>query len=96
MTKTSLSLAGLALFAAPLLLSGCQSKPGYDDGYITAASVRADMSPELQTLSMTPEQRKNMHARSLDTTMSQIHEDWDRIWLIHKPIGMSRYPVPNR
>ncbi len=96
MNKWTLRLAGLTLAAAPLLMVGCQSSSDYDDGYITADMVRADMSPELQTLSMTPEQRKNMHARSLDTTMSQIHEDWDRIWYLNKPIGMSRYPVPNR
>lgn len=84
----------LALMLAPMLFAGCQS---YDqrDGYISAADVRSDMSPELQSLAYTSEQRKNQQARSLDTTMSQIHEDWDRIWLIHKPIGMSRYPIPN-
>ncbi len=96
MNKLTLRLAGFTLAVAPLMFTGCQSSSEYDDGYITAEDVRADMSPELQSVSKTSEQRKNTTARALDTTMSQIHDDWDRIWFLDRPIGMSRYPVPNR
>lgn len=84
------SLGAMVLGASVVMLGGCSSS---DD--ITANSVRADMSPEMESIAMTPEQRKNQFARVVDTDFRQIVDDWDRLWLVDKPSGMSRYPIPN-
>ncbi|MEX0776976.1 MAG: hypothetical protein WD042_14820 [Phycisphaeraceae bacterium] len=73
------------------LLAGCGSKDR-----ITAEGVRANMSPELQSVGDTAQQRKNRQARAVDTTLRAIHDDWDYFWLIDRPTNLSRYPIPRR
>lgn len=65
-----------------------------DDGRITAADVRWDMSPELSTLDSTPGESKNNHARVIDTNTRQIWNDLDRILLLDRPSHLSLYSVP--
>lgn len=79
-------VAALVLFAG-LGLGGCSDR-------ITAEGTRWNMSPELSTMAMTKEQRKNMQARSLDTTMRQINDDIDFLLLLDKPSKLTIYPVP--
>lgn len=73
------------------LLAGCQSEQR-----ITADSVRADMSPELETLALTPQQRLNRTARTIDTNLRQFNDDWDALWLLDRPRAMSPMPIPYR
>lgn len=80
------ALAALSL-AAALSLGGCSNR-------ITPDSVRSDMSPELQSMAMTAEQRKNTHARALDTTARQFWDDLDFLLMIDQPSRLSIYPVP--
>lgn len=61
---------------------------------ITADSVRANMSPELESVAMSHEQRKNHHARVIDHTARQWHDDWDYLLLLDRPRRMSKYPIP--
>lgn len=82
---TSLIAAGL--FVASAALVGCSNE-------ITADSVRSNMTPELETIAMTREQRLNQNARAVNTTGRQIHDDWDRIWLIDRPLRLSEYTIP--
>jgi len=84
-----LALASLA--AGPLLLlsAGCAQR-------ITGDSVRANMSPEIESIAETPQQRKNKVARAADETASLINNDWDRFWLLDRPGRMSTYPMPQR
>lgn len=85
MLKTLLLLS-LVVFAAALL--GCQS-----DG-ITAKSVRKDMSPEMKSIALMHEQRKNVHARTKNTNKRQIWDDIDSILLLDRPVRLSEYPIP--
>lgn len=79
-------LAAVGLMS--LLTLGC------NDNKITASKVRGDMSPELESMAMTSEQRKNTHARAIDTTERQFWDDLDMILLLDKPVRLTRYPVP--
>jgi hypothetical protein len=89
MTKTTRA----GLMALGLLLAF--GAGGCDDNKITADKVRRDMSPELQSVAMTHEQRKNREARNVDTTMRQFWDDLDMILLLDKPVRLTRYPLPN-
>lgn len=61
---------------------------------ITASSVRRNMSPELASMAHQSQQRKNMHARTIDTDTRQIWDDLDSVLLLNRPSRMSIYPVP--
>jgi len=71
-----------------ILAGGCASDE------ITGRSVRMRPTPEMESIAYTPEQRQNQIVRSLNTTMRQAVDDWDRLWLIHQPLHMSVYPIP--
>lgn len=88
MIKTWLKRSSaLLVLVMGLAAAGCSSE-------ITARSVRKDMSPELETIRYTHEQRCNNIARSIDTTIRQLPEDWDRFWLVDEPLKMSYIPIP--
>ena len=61
---------------------------------ITAKYARRHPSPELQGIAHMAEQRKNRHARTADTDLRQIWDDWDMIMLMDHPVRLSKYPIP--
>jgi len=79
---------GLACVLFAVAAGGCNKNK------VTAEKVRDNMSPELQSMAMTHEQRQNAHARTIDTTLRQVWDDLDMILLLDKPIKLTRYPVP--
>ena len=79
-----LCLAGCLL----VVVGGCKSNG------ITAAQVRRNMSPELVSMALTHEQHKNQQARTFDTNLRQLVDDFERIWLMDHPLRMSEYPIP--
>ena len=80
----------MAVFAAVAALAGgCDGPPK-----VTADRVRSDMSPELETIAMTRGQRMNNVARTMDTNLRELNDDWDRIFLLDRPLRTSRYPIP--
>ena len=81
-----LSAAGLLMVA--LAAGGCS------ENRVTAASVRANPSPELESIAMSHEQRENEHARTIDTDLRQVWDDLDMILLLDKPEHGSRYLIP--
>ena len=89
--KKSLIVRGAALLtlAMGLALGGCQS-----DGQITAASVRANPTPEMEGIAYTPEQRQNALMRTTNTNLRQIVDDFDSFFLLDKPLHLSQYPIP--
>ncbi len=90
MSKTS-RLLGVCVLTVMLLVGGAG---GCASDRITAKSVRKDMSPEMQSVALMREQRKNVHARTKDTTYRQIWDDLDHIFLLDRPSRLSEYPVP--
>ncbi len=89
MNRRTWLASGAGLAAGLMLLGGCSSSQP-----ITGQTVRDDMSPELDSMAMTSEQRKNANARAVDTTGRQIADDWDSFWLIKRPLRLSEYQIP--
>jgi hypothetical protein len=85
------ALTGLAaLGLAAVVLGGCSSEPKS----VSSSWVRSNLTPELQSVAHSAEQRKNMHARTYDTNLRQVWDDWDTFWMIDRPTQMSKYPIP--
>jgi hypothetical protein len=78
----------LTLAAGFLFSVGCASDE------ITGASVRANPTPEMESISYTSEQRQNNIVRASNTTWRQVVDDWDHFWLIDQPLHMSNIPIP--
>ncbi len=70
-----------------LMATGCSSDE------ITAESVRADASPDLQSVAMNEQQLKNRTARAIDTTARQVWDDIDAIMFWDRPMRMTKYPI---
>lgn len=92
MRKNGKVLATMTLVAvsATLLLGGCSSQPEN----VSPSWVRSNLTPELQSIAHSPEQRKNVHARVYDTNLRQVWDDLDMILLLDRPSQMSKYPIP--
>lgn len=86
MKRTLWLVAGCLSLVLPVFTTGCNR--------VTADSVRSNMSPELQSVAMSKEQRKNHHARVMDHTLRQWHDDWDYLLLMDRPRRMTKYPLP--
>lgn len=90
MTRFALvALLGLVLLTP---MGGCKNNKNPET--ITARDVRGDMSPELQSIAFSREQRRNRVARTVDTNLRQTWDDIDRVLLLDRPLHLSRYPIP--
>jgi hypothetical protein len=78
------------LLGIALVLGGCAS----ENSEITGASVRWDMTPEMQTEGRTPDQHATEVHRTLNENGRQIWDDWDNFWLIDEPMHLTQWPVP--
>ncbi len=81
-------------FVASLLMVFALSLGACSNGRVTKESVWADMSPEMETLSLTSDQRTTRKKRTFDTNLRQLNDDWDYLWLQDRPSYMSDHPVP--
>jgi len=79
----------LSLIACLVLTIGCSTEE-----HFTSKIARKNVSPDLKTLSLTKEQQKNVHARSMDVNLRQFNEDADTLLLIDRPSMLTRMPVP--
>lgn len=79
----SVAVLGLGLFVA----GGCSTD-------ITGQSVRANPSPEMESIAYTHEQRQNNLMRVNDTNWRQLVDDWDRLWLMDQPLHLNNIPIP--
>ena len=88
MSRNALKWAGCLLLAAAACSAvGCQKQ-------VTAQQVRSDLSPELESIAMSSEQRKNNITRTIDTNLRQIWDDFDSALFLDRPMRTSRYPIP--
>jgi hypothetical protein len=88
MSRILLNWAGcLLLVGAGLAATGCQQP-------VTAENVRSDLTPELQSVAMSSEQRKNNINRTIDTNLREVWDDFDAVLFLDRPLRMSRYPIP--
>jgi hypothetical protein len=87
MVKSSRYMLALGVLALGFISVGCQSDK------ITAASVRANPSPDLTSVALNREQMDNRSARAMDTTMRQVWDDFDAIMFLDKPMRLTKYPI---
>lgn len=87
-------LAVMIVGAAAMLLSagGCSSAPETDR--VTVDTLRDNMTPEMQGVGLSPDQRRNRHIRTVNTSLRQVWDDLDEILLLDRPSRMSPYPIP--
>lgn len=78
----------LGLITCMALTIGCST-----EDHFTSKIARKNVSPDLKTLSLTKEQQKNVHARSMDVNLRQFNEDADTLLLIDRPSMLTRMPV---
>jgi len=79
-------LPALALTAVTLL-GGCSST-------IDSRDLRADWTPELQSLTKSEDSFKNMTSRHRHNTWRQIHDDWAMIWLVDRNLRLNKHTLP--
>lgn len=92
MSMIRLSRTTLFSFAAglvALLMVGCSS-----DKPILIDQVRANPTPEMQTIARTRNQRLNEHAVVRNTNRRQILDDIDAILLLDRPVRLTPYVIP--
>lgn len=89
------SLFSLAILGAALMLtaSGCASKSA-DPNRVTVESLRADLTPEMESVGLNHDQRVNRHIRTFNTNIRQVWDDLDAILMLDRPNRMSPYPIP--
>ncbi len=87
MVKLSNLVLASGVMAIGFMSVGCSSDE------ITAASVRADASPDLESVALNREQLNNRTARAIDTTERQIWDDIDAIMFFDRPMRMTKYPI---
>ena len=87
-SRSIYALVGGFILTAALMAGGCSSNR------LEVDSIRANMTPELQTTAMTSSQHKTRIARSVDHNLRQIWDDLDYIFLIDQPSHLTPYPIP--
>ncbi len=82
-----LSLAGLAV-----VLTGCQNpaSPWSRDG-----RIRANLTPELNTLDQTDVDVKNQLALLTNENLRMARDDWLKIWYLDRPSRLTQFPMPH-
>ena len=78
---------GTVAVACLLMGGGCSQK-------FTVATARRNMSPKLETMTATHEQRLNAYARTVDVNLRQLNDDIDELLLLDRPMLTTRTPVP--
>jgi hypothetical protein len=82
------SAAILCLSAAAL--AGCSnSGPAGRD-----AAVRANLTPELRTLSQRPIDVDNRVTLVVDENLRMVNQDWGRFWLMDRPSRLTPERMP--
>jgi hypothetical protein len=84
--RTALSISGLALVS---MLGACggPATPGE-----SLADIRSNPSPELDGMATSDEEIANAQARTVDTNLRMLNDDWQRLWLLDKPSMLTTYP----
>lgn len=92
--RIKMMLAVMIVGSAALLVSagGCSSAPETDR--VTVDSLSRDLTPEMEGVGLSHDQRRNRHIRTVNTSMRQIWDDLDEILLLNRPSRMSPYPIP--
>lgn len=92
------TLLTVSICSALALFAGCSSTQTAQEESevepITAKSVHRNMSPELDTRSMTSGEIDTRIARTIDTNGRSAWDDLMNFFLLNRPSRQSLYPTP--
>lgn len=71
-----------------MLVAGCSSVSRED------ANVRAELTPELETLGQRSIDWDNRALIAVDTNLRSANNDLTRMWLLDRPSRLNREPMP--
>jgi len=80
---------GTVVVGVVLVFGGCSSDNGF-----TPKKARKNISPALEMMALTKEQRKNRTAYTFDVNLRQLNDDVDSILLLDRPTYLTRSPMP--
>lgn len=80
---------GIGLVAGVLVFGGCSS-----DQLFTSKHAKKNISPAMELMAQTKEQRKNRTAYTFDVNFRQLNDDVDSVLLLERPMQMHRAPMP--
>jgi hypothetical protein len=80
--------AALALLALPLAACSSNTAAGRD------AEVRANLTPELHTLSQRPVDVDNRQLLTMDEDLRMANEDLQHLFLLDRPSRLNRARIP--
>lgn len=80
---------GIGLVAGALVFGGCSS-----DQLFTSKHAKKNISPAMESMAQTKEQRKNRTAYTFDVNFRQLNDDVDSVLLLERPMQMHRAPMP--
>ena len=100
MTKTTFALiASIAGIGACLGSTGCASTSSSTAApapRLSAAMVRMNPTPRLQSLTRSYEENFNLIARTQDNRIRAIHDDFQMIFFLNRNHGLTEYEYPQR
>ena len=82
----------IALVLGGLLLAGLGSLSGCGTGDSRLDEVRADPSPNIDTLYQRPEDIDNTMTVTFDENFRMFWQDLGRVWMTDRPTRLSREP----
>lgn len=91
MNKLNRRLVALLAAAAAATLVGCSAGDYNED---LANEVRADLSPELDTMYERPTDIKNREALVVDENLRLLNEDMARLFLMDRSSILADHPMP--
>ncbi|MBL8762006.1 MAG: hypothetical protein JNL50_11965 [Phycisphaerae bacterium] len=91
MNKLNRRLVALLAAAAAATLVGCSTGDYNED---LANEVRADLSPELDTMYERPTDIKNREALVVDENLRLLNEDMARLFLMDRSSILADHPMP--
>jgi hypothetical protein len=95
MKKLNRRLVGFLAVAAVGTLEGCSSSNYNSYNEELANDVRADLSPELDTMYERPTDIKNREALVVDENLRLLNEDLASLFLMDRPSILADHPMPH-
>lgn len=95
MLKSSLALVAALAFMASV---GCVSPRAQakSEPRLSAAKVRVNPTPRLQSLTRSYEENFNLFARTQNNRMRAIHDDVQMIFFLNRNTGLTEFDYPLR
>jgi hypothetical protein len=94
--KLSLALAATVVALGSVGCSTARTTQSSSSPRLTAAQVRVNPTPRLQSLTRSYEENLNLFARTQDNRFRGIHDDFQMIFFLNRNTGLTEYEYPLR